>query len=247
VLKQQRPGLTAGQYRSLLVNTAMAVGRAKPQDLGTGLLDLGAALRAQLAAGATSLSFGISYSGTLNARRDVVLTNLTDEALQAPLRVEALEGESQPVLEATSVRVAARATVRVPLRWNAAAFAPGAYQGIVHAGGLRIPYWAAAPSDRPAAITVLRGGDTWPVDDTVVFIVQVTDTAGLYTSAERPVVIPVEGGLTAPTGQTLQVTPLNGQEGNYFVMVQLDRRPGVNQFRIQAGGARATVSFAGVE
>lgn len=244
VLKQQRPGLTAAQYRSLLVNTAAAVGTARPQEVGAGLLDLVAAMRSPVAAGATSLMFGVSYSGALQARREVALTNLTAAALEIPLRVEVLEGASAPVLESASLRLEAGATGRVALRWNAA-LAPGAHQGVVVAGPLRIPYWAAVPAERPAAVTVLHGGDTWPVEDVVAFVVQVTDAAGLLAVGERPVVIPVEGdGLVA--GQTLQVTPLNGQDGNYFVLVQLDKRPGVNQFRVQAGAARAMVSFAGV-
>ena len=244
VLKQQRPGLTPAQYRSLLVNTARPVAHAKPQEAGAGLLDLTKAMASPITANVTSTVFGISYNGALNTRRDLTLTNLGSDALDVPLAVEALEGDSAPVLDAASVHLAPGGAARVTLRWNALALAPGAYQGFLHAGPLRIAYWAAVPTDRPAAITALHGGDTWPVEDVVAFIVQVTDAAGLLTGAERPLVIPVEGPVT---GQTLQVTPLNGQDGNYFVLVQLDSRPGVNQFRLQAGGARATVAFAGVE
>jgi hypothetical protein len=122
---------------------------------------------------------------------------------------------------------------------------PGAYQGVIRVGPLRIPYWTAVPADRPAFITVLRGSDTWPAHEVVSFVLNVTDEAGVLTGSVRPSVIPVEGaGLV--NGQTLQVTPLNGLDGNYFVMVMLAKEPGINQFRIQAGSARVTISFAGV-
>ena len=246
VLKQQRPGLTPAQYRSLLVNTAAAIPGVAPQEGGSGLLDLAAAMRSPIAAQVTSVVYGVAYSGSLNARREVILTNLSREPQDVGIDVEPVEGLSAPVAEPAALRLEPGATGRFSLRWLAPLLVPGAYQGIVHAGPLRIPYWAAVPSERPAFITPLKGSDSAPVQEVISFVVQVTDAAGLFTGAERPAVIPLDGpGLVS--GQTLQVTPLNGQDGNYFVMVLLSARPGVNQFRIQAGAARATVSFAGVE
>lgn len=246
VLKQQRPGLTPAHYRSLLVNTASPIPGVKPQEGGSGLLDLAAALRSPLAAHVTSTVFGVAYSSSLNARREVVLTNLSAEPQTVGLTVEPVEGNSAPVAEPSTLQLAPGATGRFSLRWSAPSLTPGAYQGIVHAGALRIPYWAAVPVDRATFITPLVGATTWFTQDVVSFVVQVTDSAGLFTGASRPAVIPLDGpGLV--DGQTIQVTPLNGQDGNYFVLVMLSARPGVNQFRIEAGAARATVSFAGVE
>jgi hypothetical protein len=245
VLKQQRPGLTAAQYRSLLINTAAAVRGARPQETGAGLFDLAGAMRSPIAAATTSVNFGISYAGSLSVRRDLHIQNLTDQPQDLSLAVEPSQGDSAPMPDGTVLRLEPRATGRVTFRWNHPALKPGAYQGVLRVGGLRIPYWAAVPTDRPAFITVLRGGDTFPVEEAVSFVLHVTDESGVLTGGVRPSVVPVEGqGLVA--GQTLQVTPLNGIEGNYFVMVLLAKQPGVNQFRIQSGSARALVSFAGV-
>jgi len=244
VLKQQRPGLTAAQYRSLLVNTAAAVTAGKPQEAGAGLLDLAAAMRAPVVASVTSVNFGVYANAAINARRDLMITNLSGVAQDLGVFVDANEGDSVPAADAAAVHIEPGATARVTLRW-VAALKPGAYQGVIRVGGLRVPYWMAVPTERPAHVTVLRGGDTWPAEEVVSFIVNITDEAGLLTGAARPAVIPVDGpGLVS--GQTLQVTPLNGLDGHYYVMIMLAKQPGVNQFRVQAGGARTVVSFAGV-
>src|SRR5207237_573129 len=60
LLKAARPGLTAAQYRSLLINSATAVNADTPpgvQQMGTGALNMLAALQNKMTAVPSSLSF----------------------------------------------------------------------------------------------------------------------------------------------------------------------------------------------
>ena len=80
LLKAARPGLTAAQYRSLLVNSAgPAYSRpgefARAQEGGAGVLDVGAALRSTIAAAPVSLSFGVGGPDGYIPRR-LTLTNV---------------------------------------------------------------------------------------------------------------------------------------------------------------------------
>ena len=80
IVKQARPGLTADQYRSLLVNSAapawLAPGTtASVQQGGAGVLDVLAALNSTVAAAPVSLSFGAGGS-TVGATQSLTLTNV---------------------------------------------------------------------------------------------------------------------------------------------------------------------------
>ncbi len=63
LLKSARPGLTAAQYRSLIINSAapflIRISRHRCNAGEPGLLDVGASLRNTAAATPTSLSFGV--------------------------------------------------------------------------------------------------------------------------------------------------------------------------------------------
>ena len=80
LVKAARPGLTAAQYKSLLVNNTGRIS-AKPgsaasaQEAGAGALDVSAALRATAAMEPVSLSFGVGGAGTLISK-NLIVTNV---------------------------------------------------------------------------------------------------------------------------------------------------------------------------
>lgn len=246
VLKSLRPGLTAAQYRSLLVNTAAPILRdgkvVRPQQSGAGLLNLEAAAVAVTTANPVSLTFSAS-SGTVDATRILTFDNLADEADRLTFRVEPLEGTAVPVV-APAVDLAARGRVPITVRFAESGLAPGAYQGWLVARSertgqaIRVPYWHGVGSDRPVVITPLLGATGGVRGSRLQFFVQMTDSAGLLTNAVTPTVTPVaRNGVTA--GRVASVSPVDS--GGWLVTVILGSLAGENAFEVQAGDLRATV------
>jgi subtilisin family serine protease len=177
LLKSARPGLTAPQYRSLLINSATpmvmpngAVERV--QRTGTGVLNVAGALNATIAALPTSLSFSIGPGG-LDDQRRLTLTNIGSKADtftittmrfdQAPaLRFgdDPRGNGSAPML---TVQLAPGQSKVVYAFWRFDGMGPGEYEGLVEVRGTQntrsmfIPYWYAVPADRPAVVTVVSG------------------------------------------------------------------------------------------
>lgn len=250
VLRQQRPGLTPAQYRSLLINAARPLGNARPQDIGAGVLDLEAAAKSTLAAQPTSLLFGAVENATLRLDRPLTLTNVSNTAETYTLAAQALEGNTAPEPSRQALTLGPGESARLSLRWFATNMAPGAHQGVIEIRGessgtlLRVPYWAAVPENKPAFVTPLTWLSTAPAGSLVEFYVNVTDRAGLAVAEQRPFAIPVTG-INLSTGSTVSVMPAGGPEGAFVVRIQLSDLPGVNQFRLEAGGARSIVNFLG--
>ena len=95
VLKAARPGLSYEQYRSLVVNTTRPM-EVPVMDAGAGLLDLEAALRANLAADPVSASFGVSRAD-FATEREIVVSNLGGDDTVS-LTVEPMGDEARPLV-----------------------------------------------------------------------------------------------------------------------------------------------------
>lgn len=247
VLKSLRPGLTAAQYRSLLVNTASTVERGgrvlRPQESGAGLLNLEAAAVAVTTANPVSLTFSAS-SGIVDASRILTFDNLSGEPDRLSLSVEMLDGKVPPLVQ-PAVDLPARGRAAVNVRFAATGLAPGPYQGWLIARSertgqaIRVPYWHGVGSDTPATLTPLLNEATGRVGARLQFIVQVTDSAGLLTGAVAPTVTAV--ARNGVVGRVFSVTPQD--TGSWIVTVSLAL--GTNAFDIQAGELRSTVLLSG--
>lgn len=248
-LKSLRPGLTVAQYRSLLVNTAAPIEQdgkvVRPQQSGSGVLNLEAAATSVLAANPVSLTFS-SSTGTVDATRIVTFDNLADEADRLTLTLEALDGTSLPTTaEAVTLEPKGRAAVNVT--WKATNLEPGPYQGWLIARSertgqsIRVPYWHGVASEKPATVTPLLASESAFPGGRIEFAVQVTNSAGLLTGAVVPEVaaIPRDG----VTGRVVSVR--EGQPGFWLATVMLSLVPGVNEFEIRAGDLRSTVLLYG--
>ena len=207
LLKSARPGLTAPQYRSLLVNSAARASSspgvaATVQQGGAGVLDAGAALRGTLAAAPVSLSFGTGGADA-NVSRGFTLTNVGTAAETYLISVLPRDGSPAPALPSV-VELEAGRSVEFPVVFQAAGLQPGAYEGLIVAQGTtsgvesRIPYWYAAGPGTPKRITVLAKDDAPRAgsssSDAILF--RVTDVAGVALTNVQPVVTVVSGGGT---------------------------------------------------
>ncbi len=250
VLKSLRPGLTAAQYRSLLVNTAAPIIRegkvVRPQQSGTGLLNLEAAAVAVITANPVSLTFSAS-SGTVDATRIVTFDNLANQADRLSLTLEALDGSAVPTV-VPAVNLAAWGRVPVTVRFAQSGLAPGPYQGWLVARSeragqaIRVPYWHGVSSDTPVVLTPLLGATSGRAGARLQFLVQLTDSAGLLTGAVPPTVTAVaRNGVTM--GRVASVSRVD--TGSWLVSVVLGTLSGTNAFEIQAGDLRSTVLLDG--
>jgi len=248
VLKSLRPGLTAAQYRSLLVNTASTVERGgrivRPQESGAGLLNLEAATVAVTTANPVSLTFSAS-SGTVDATRIVTFDNLANEADRLSLAIEALDGTTAPRAPAAVV-LQANGRAAVTVSFEAIGLASGPYQGWLIARSertgqaIRVPYWHGVASDQATTVTPLLGASSARPGVRLQFVVQVTDSAGLLTDGAKPTLTAVANG-SGVSGRVVSFL----QQGTGFWVANVTLVTGTNTFEVQAGDLRSIVRLTG--
>jgi subtilisin family serine protease len=252
VLKSARPGLTAAQYRSLLINSAtpLLTGEAVApvQRGGAGLLNLDAAMRCTIAVAPVSVSFGVG-GGTVESARSLNVTNLAAVADTLSVTVSPIGDGPVPALSQGAFLLDPGASAQIGLLFTAGKVPEGAYQGFILIRGTqsgveaRIPYWYAAASTVPANVRVVdkssggRSGAT--IMDAVVF--QVTEASGVALPNANPKVMVVSGG-----GRVAGLYSYDSAiPGGYVVDVRLGTLPGDNVFRIDAGSVSQTFTITG--
>jgi hypothetical protein len=239
LLKSARPGLSAAQYRSLLINSATPASllpgtSATAQQAGAGVLDMSAAVRSTLAAAPVSLSFGVG-GGDANVSRTLTLSNVGTARETYLISVLPRAGAPAPQLPG-SVQLDPGASIDLPAAFTGAGLQPGAYEGTIVAQGStsgvesHIPYWYAVGPGAAANIAVLfqqdqpRAGAT--VRDAVLF--RVTDAAGVPLRDILPEVTVVSGGGTAGAVRSRnQFYP-----GVWSATVTFGPQRGANVFRV---------------
>jgi hypothetical protein len=251
VLKAARPGLTAAEYRSLLVNTAVA-GYFRPgtaaavQQAGGGLLELSAALRTTAAAAPVSLSFGASGPDPV-VRRTLTISNVGPVAETFTISVAPSTGGPVPEVPSGTAELKPGFAMDLPVTFRGSSLAEGQYEGFVLVQGvrsgttLRIPYWYAAASSQPAHITILSREDdprrNANVFDAVIF--RVTDAAGIPVQGVEPKITMISG-----EGSVVEVLPRNRlTPGAWSAHLRMGPAAGANTFRIEAGGVFKELTF----
>jgi len=248
LLKSGRPGLTADQYRSLLVNSATPVAdlvgdAATIQKVGAGQLDLGASLRAQTAAIPATISFGASLTASASLR----LENLGSEPAIYSITVEPRSGGYAPVASQNTLEVAPGQAGTIGLAVDGAGLSSAVYEGIVHVTGggadIRIPYWYAVKGRDVAAIPLIgltaTGRPTAQLREAIYF--RITDAAGIPLSGILPEVEAIEGG-----GRVTRVNSLDAESpGLFAASVRLGPEAGVNTFLVKAGDRTLRVRITG--
>ncbi|HUJ20805.1 MAG TPA: S8 family serine peptidase [Bryobacteraceae bacterium] len=273
LLQAARPGLTAAQYRSLLVNTA-SPGFASPgiparvQQAGTGTLDMLSAIQATSAASPASLSFGIG-TGTVQQTKTLTISNVGTAAETFTIFATERDAPSGPVppgsrtaellatsgkqpsvnVATTSLTLNPGASADVIVNLTGSGIGPGAYEGYVHVVGgssgveERVPYWYAVGSGVPGHITIL---DT-ATDATAGSLTQdaalfrVTDANGITVPGASPKVTVIDGG-----GSVVGVVSDDSFfPGVFSLTVRLGPQAGNNDFQIQVGDLKQTVTIVG--
>ncbi len=195
ILKSARPGLTASQYRSLLINSAapisdvVAGGLARVMDTGAGLLDANAALNAEATVAPASLSFGIGNgSSTLN--QTVTVTNSGTSVDTFNLTVAPRDPGFTPQISPASLQLAPGASGTVQVTIPGGVLQPGEYEGAIHVQAnntptdTHIPYWFGIPSTSPYMI-IDMGSDQTDTRSKVAqaaIVFRVNDASGIIMS-----------------------------------------------------------------
>ncbi|MGA7241136.1 MAG: S8 family serine peptidase [Bryobacteraceae bacterium] len=252
LLESGRPGLSADQYRSLLIDTADAAyatpgSAALVQQSGGGFMNALSALNATAAASPVSLSFGAGASANFSGALTISNVGAVADTFQISAAPRDA-GAPVPQFSTTQTRLEPGASVSIPVVFTANGVAPGQYEGFIQIQGAsatvptRVPYWFAVPSGTPTFVTLLElsasgtAGST--LTDAAVF--RITDAAGLPVST-APSVTTVSGG-----GRVNGITGLGSAYPNdYAVSVRLGAQPGSNVFQIQAGSVSTQITITG--
>jgi minor extracellular serine protease Vpr len=243
LLKGARPGLTAAQYRSLLINTAAPI-TSRVQESGAGLMDVSAAVKSTFAIAPTSVSLGAGGTNP-NLSKSLSISNLGTAAESYSLTVAPrTAGTTAPALGSNTLTIQPGQSASVPLTFTGSGLAPGQYEGFIKIRGTvsgieeRVPYWYAVASDVPATITPLYvKGDSDGIDyragvriNNAIYF-RVTDPSGIVLPNVQPTVTAASGG-----GTVISTVSLNRDlPGVFSVSVQLGARRGDNEFAIAVG------------
>jgi hypothetical protein len=243
-LRSLRPGLTAAQYASLIVNSAAPFPVGPTQQAGSGLLDVDAATRSTIVAAPVSISFGAG-GGTIDSWKELRITNVSALPETYNLTVEPA-GPAGPRVTLNRLDIPPGGTELLHVHWNASDLAPGEYQGFVRVRGARtevdarIPYWYAVRSGTPKYITLIQPSDSARSGETVRVYVRVTDSVGLPLF-DPELRVTTEAG----AGEVISIESVDRTfPGVYLVRLRMGPDAGTNSFDFRSGdvGTRLTLS-----
>ncbi|MCX6594665.1 MAG: S8 family serine peptidase [Acidobacteria bacterium] len=250
-LRGGRPGLTAAQYRSLIINGASVFTPSTSTQpftvasTGAGLLNLENSLRSPLASSVVSLALGTAPSGNFEVSKDVAISNLGTEADQVKVEVLPRDGTVAPAASVASLTIAPGDTGTFSVGLQATGLPTGIYQGTVQLTStigttLRIPYWFAVPSQQATTYTVLDQTPASPkVGQEVQLVIRVFDTTGLPVMTDQFAVRPISAGATAQVPANLD----SEVPGTYLVRVKLADAGLNNTFALELGSYRGDLSI----
>lgn len=251
VVKAARPGLDAAGVRSALVNTASAVSdeaSAWIQKSGAGMLDVEAAVRADLVSSHAVLNFGAAAPGEAAEPIEFTVKQTGEGPETYFVRVETQRGAAAPAVSAAQVELTPGAEAGIRVEWPEAPAETGTYEGFIvfegAAGGktLRIPYWRAVTLGEPRGFTIFdstasaRRGST--VRDALLF--KVVDECGVPVRGKEVIVEELDSGTVLRVSDYDEYSP-----GLYGLTVRLSFLSGANRFRIRAGDAQYVFTITG--
>jgi subtilisin family serine protease len=263
LLKSARPGLTAAQYKSLIVNSSAEFdsfvdGKViAPQLGGAGMLNSVNSLANNIAASPTSLNFAVpkssgsgSSSSSPAARDDqaaastvsqtITLTNVGSASDSFTISVQAIGNGPAPTLDSSSFNLGAGASQAVKVSLDTTKLQPGQYQGFLLVTGTkssvatRVPYWYAVAGSQSAAVQLLNYPQFSSTGNAETIYFRVTDAAGLpFEPAADPTVTSSNA-----RARVTDVIPIGDVPGTFQADVVIGRADpsGVNTFTITADG-----------
>ena len=238
LLKAARPGLTAQQYRSLLINSATSLNADNPvgvQQVGAGILNMAAALQSATSVSPTSISFGYGLRA-VDQTQTLTVTNLGAVADTFSIGVEASGSGPAPTVSSNSMQLQPGQSQDVTVQFTNGSLTAGTYQGYLRIQGTQspvvtgVPYWFGSASRIPARITILSSPTHGAVRSQQGILFRITDAQGVRISALPEVTI------TAGNGTVQTVLSVNDQiPGADQALVRLGAATGNNVIHIQAG------------
>jgi subtilisin family serine protease len=246
LLKAARPGLTAQQYRSLLVNNAATFAAGLPlQQTGAGFLNVYAALRGTVAANPAAVAF-YPGSGTVDSTRSFSLQNISGSTDTFTITVVPSGDGPAPSVLPNTAELSPGASQVITVRMQGTNLDARSYEGVLAVRGTqsevesRIPYWYAVPSQAAATISVIAPDSRGRVSSSKRLSFHVLDAAGLPIPVE-PKVTAEQGGGVVMSVQSLDST----YPGLFVATVRLGELSGENAFAIEAGGITKVVRILG--
>jgi hypothetical protein len=245
LLKAARPGLTAQQYRSLLVNSAGKLGSGLPsQHTGAGILNLSAALRATAVANPPSIAFNAG-GGTVDLTRTFTVQNVSRATDIYTISVVSAD-QAIPFVSTTTVQLGPGASRDIQVRFQGNDLAPRAYEGVLVVRGTQsdveshIPYWYAVRSQDAAVISVIEPNSRGALSSRQRLRFRVLDAAGVPLMGDPKVTVE-QGG-----GTVLDIASLDAAyPGVFLANVRLGEVAGENVFSIEAGGITRRIIITG--
>ncbi|BDC48452.1 hypothetical protein F183_A07680 [Bryobacterales bacterium F-183] len=243
VLKQSRPGLTQQNYKSLIVNSSSALRLsaqenrlATPFEAGAGRMNLDAAVRATAAVWPVSLTFGGGTKNPGDRKRELEVTNVTDETDTFTITVDPIRGV-RPELSQDTVTVDGKGKQTLTVTIRGEELAAGSHHGFLIFKGtrneieLRVPYWYGVASSEVGSIALLVEPDFPAVRNSRQSIYfRLTDTSGQALNDATP-----EIEVETTGGRVDSVVPSSAGEGLYQGFVRPGATAGAYYFRIKAG------------
>jgi minor extracellular serine protease Vpr len=212
LVKQNHPGYSAAQVRSVLINSAAQDVVTDDSGSAVGILQTGPgrlvadlAIQANISFDPPSISFGSIVAGAIPPPRQLQITNNGTSAAALTLSIPQTgqTGTTTVSLDKTTLNLAPGASGTVTLTLPGSVPSPGLYSGaIAVAGGtvpMRVPYMYLVGSGVPANLTPLTGdGDDGTVgqvipDGQISF--KLTDSNGVPVTG-APVVFTPRNGVT---------------------------------------------------
>ncbi len=204
VLKAARPGLTAAQYKSLLINSASplvspAGDVEKVQHVGAGTLDLNAALKSRVAVSPTAISFGSTYARMHSPYHNITITNVGRVAETFTVGSIPFDGDAVPTFSPGADSLPSASAARtlqltlqpgqfqvVSMQLEQTLELPGSeYHGLLTIRGnvtgsaALLPYWSCGGADQPAYLTIPVLSGTATTSSSYQLFVRQTDQNGL--------------------------------------------------------------------
>jgi hypothetical protein len=233
ILKAAHPGLSASQYRSLIVNSTPQFTSAGDGSLGTptvvgsGKLNLLSGSQNNLTAVPSAINFRAA-PGQINSTVPIVLTNVGSSPDTFTVTVNPIDGSIHPAVDQATFSIAPGASQTINVTLNGSGLAAAAYDGYLAITGTqtsvttRIGYWFGVPGSSVQNISILNknqldGGGS-PGESDLSILVRYTDAAGLPVAAAAPSVT-----AQAARSRILRIVPVGDIPGTYEIDIQLGR------------------------
>jgi len=271
VLMAARPGLTAQQYQSLIINSAPGLLicddgsfpasnlcddgtspiAALIQTAGTGQMDLLDAMSVELAASPTSLNFQTATGSSVAATIPLVMTNVSGVTDTFTVAVNPVDPTLVPSVDTPTFNLAPGASQTIHVSMAGSNLQPGTLNdgyvvvtGTQTSAATSVAYWFGVPGTSVQSISLLDQNyinGGFGSREEVPLYVRYVDAIGLPIAGAAPTVANTAGGGTA---RVLDVIPLGDVPGTFEIDVRTDNGAaldGYDEFTVSIGSVSLVV------